>query len=77
MNMKFTVTLTNEEKKAIYTRAVLDCEKHLITALIAEGYDPDAFDETTFVPKETLGDEFIARNLVQLARLRTNVSDLG
>jgi|688.fasta_scaffold23176_11 hypothetical protein len=77
MNMKFTVTLTNEEKKAIYSRAVLDCERHLITALIAEGHDPDTFDEATFVPAETLGDEFIARNLTQLARLKANVADLG
>ena len=81
--MKFTVSLTSEEKRAIYVRAQKDAEKCLISALIAEGYDPDAFDETTFVPRkdpageEVAGDEFIARSLEALTRIKANISDLG
>ncbi|NDB03244.1 MAG: hypothetical protein EBY38_06220 [Flavobacteriaceae bacterium] len=42
--MNFSTSLTNAEKRAIYTRALADAEKLLFERLVSHGIDPDTFD---------------------------------
>ena len=50
--MDFTNKLSEQETRAIYARSLQNSERRLFNLLVMEGYDPDAFDETAFEPRD-------------------------
>jgi hypothetical protein len=75
--MKFSIKLTDQEKRLIYERTLKDLEKRMISSLIACGFDPDAFDELNFTADEVdPGHVEIARLLDGIAKAKEALSSL-
>jgi hypothetical protein len=80
--MKFSVSLTNQEKKSIFSRAVRDLEKSLLERLILEGIDPDALDENVYEPTPDENGNLISaevaikETLDKIARLKAAIAEL-
>ena len=53
--MKFESSFTTQEKKLVYQRTLKDLERQLMERLLAEGFDPDTFDEENFEPSSEDG----------------------
>lgn len=65
--MKFLTKVTNQEKKAMYERAIAGLEKALISQLVHEGIVPEEFDEDNFVPQPFFGREEIDPSQMRIA----------
>jgi hypothetical protein len=80
--MKFSVNLTNQEKKSIYSRALKDLERRLLEQLILEGINPDELDEDVFEPaidehgNKTMSQVAIKETIDQILRLRIVISEI-
>jgi hypothetical protein len=80
--MKFSVNLTNQEKKSIYSRALKDLERRLLEQLILEGINPDELDEDVFEPaidehgNKTMSQVAIKETIDQILRLRVVISEI-
>ena len=79
--MKFNVSLSPQEKKAVYIQVRDGMERFLYTTLVNCGIDPEQFDETTFEVSYKDGEPepghlVIKEHLDRLAELNAKISAL-
>ncbi len=77
--MRFESSFTTQEKKLIYQRTLKDLERQLMERLLQEGFNPDSFDDESFVPGTDTngihaGHRVIAEILVKINNVKEKIA---